>query len=273
MKPRLRGILKILIIFVSVIAAALGGIAWWWSRPVPISYPDHWLDLSLEGEGPFRAGASRVSITPTIDPEGDPIWLAGYQTMRAATGVHDDLWARALVVQAGEVKIAMVAVDVIGIFEHEVITIREALDPDLEVDGIDWEEEYVPEDPKDTAHMIAEAAVEVLRQAKPLRNHLIRFEKQARDFLSKVGHKPLFDKDLEDKRDIIRQRLSDVGHIKNLKRDWIEPLTKQKSSIDRKALEEIGKKFSVSRERIRQIQMKALTKLRRNKEDLQPFFD
>ena len=38
-------------------------------------------------------------------------------------------------------------------------------------------------------------------------------------------------------------------------------------------LEEIGKKFSVSRERIRQIQMKALTKLRRNKEELHPFFD
>jgi hypothetical protein len=118
------------------VAIAVGAVAWWWSRPVPVSHPGYHLDLALDGEGPFRAGASRVPITPILDPEGDPVWLAGYQTMRAATGVHDHLWARALVIQAGEAKIALVAVDLIGVFQHEVITIREALDPQLEIDHV-----------------------------------------------------------------------------------------------------------------------------------------
>lgn len=54
----------------------------------------------------LRAGAAQVVITP---PAGAP--MAGYYYNRAADGVHDDLNARALVLEKDGVKAALVACD------------------------------------------------------------------------------------------------------------------------------------------------------------------
>lgn len=54
----------------------------------------------------LRAGAAEVIITP---PPGAP--MAGYYTNRAATGVHDDLHARALVFEKSGVRVALVSCD------------------------------------------------------------------------------------------------------------------------------------------------------------------
>ncbi len=54
----------------------------------------------------LRAGAAQVVITP---PRGAP--MAGYYTNRAATGVHDDLHANALVFEKDGVRAAVVACD------------------------------------------------------------------------------------------------------------------------------------------------------------------
>lgn len=58
--------------------------------------------------GDFRAGAARVKITP---PDGTP--MAGYFHERGSTGVHDDLWARALALESGGERAALVSCDVI----------------------------------------------------------------------------------------------------------------------------------------------------------------
>lgn len=57
----------------------------------------------------LRAGAAQVVITP---PAGTP--MAGYYFMRAADGVHDDLFAKALVFESHGVKSALVALDLIA---------------------------------------------------------------------------------------------------------------------------------------------------------------
>jgi hypothetical protein len=49
----------------------------------------------------------------------DAFWLAGFGHRRAANGVHDDLWARAIVIDDGNTCLALVALDAIGIF-HEI---------------------------------------------------------------------------------------------------------------------------------------------------------
>jgi len=54
----------------------------------------------------LRAGAATVVITP---PAGAA--MAGYYTNRAATGIHDDLQAKALVFEKDGVRIALVACD------------------------------------------------------------------------------------------------------------------------------------------------------------------
>jgi hypothetical protein len=56
----------------------------------------------------LRVGAAQVEITP---PAGTP--MAGYYSERAAQGVHDDLFAKAIVIESGGVKSALVALDLI----------------------------------------------------------------------------------------------------------------------------------------------------------------
>src|SRR6266498_2861329 len=67
----------------------------------------------------LRVGAARVRITP---PVGAP--LAGYYYNRGADGTHDDLWAKAVVLEKDGVKAAMVACDLIGVPRHIVESAR-----------------------------------------------------------------------------------------------------------------------------------------------------
>ncbi len=75
---------------------------------------------------PFFAGAASVAITPEVRPAGPAIWMAGFGP-RAATGVHDDLFARALVIGSGARSAAIVALDLIGLFHDDVLRIREEI--------------------------------------------------------------------------------------------------------------------------------------------------
>jgi hypothetical protein len=68
--------------------------------------------------GDLRAGAAAVRITP---PEGTP--LAGYYAPRGARGVLDDLHSKALVLEQGGTRVALVVCDLISLPPH---TVREA---------------------------------------------------------------------------------------------------------------------------------------------------
>jgi hypothetical protein len=75
---------------------------------------------------PLRVGFSESDITPQVR-EDRPVWLAGYGQGRAATGVHDPLMARCVVLEDGQRKIALVSVDLIGLQYPETLRIREKL--------------------------------------------------------------------------------------------------------------------------------------------------
>jgi hypothetical protein len=64
----------------------------------------------------------------------DPIFLAGFGDNRRATGYHDRLWARGLVVDGRGGRVAIVALDLIGYFNAEVQTIRALVDPASRID-------------------------------------------------------------------------------------------------------------------------------------------
>jgi hypothetical protein len=63
----------------------------------------------------------------------DPIYMAGFGT-REATGYHDRLWARGMVLGGPGGRVAIVALDVVGYFQNETETIRAML---AEESGID----------------------------------------------------------------------------------------------------------------------------------------
>jgi hypothetical protein len=81
---------------------------------------------AVHADEPLLAAFGERDITPEIT-EGKPVWLAGYGPGRQATGVHDPLFARCVVMRHGPQKIAMVTVDLVGLQYPEVKKIREKL--------------------------------------------------------------------------------------------------------------------------------------------------
>lgn len=75
----------------------------------------------------FTAGAAKANITPR---DFKKIWIAGYGQNRAATGAHDDLWARCFHVQSGEEALTVITLDVVGFFYDDVVLVRKLLTPD-----------------------------------------------------------------------------------------------------------------------------------------------
>lgn len=78
----------------------------------------------------FGAGAARVDLTPSDEEiAAGRIWLGGYGacgfSTRRATGVHDRMAARALVISDGATKLALVMVDAIGVSNRRINTIRD----------------------------------------------------------------------------------------------------------------------------------------------------
>ena len=77
-----------------------------------------------EKERGLQAGAAAVKITPSLDR---PVWIAGYENNRPAQSVHDDLWARAMVLDDGKTRFAVVVCDLVGLSNYRVKRIREQI--------------------------------------------------------------------------------------------------------------------------------------------------
>lgn len=75
----------------------------------------------------LEVGFAAEDITPTVG--GDkPVYIAGYGQNRKATGVHDPLYARAVVLKDGDRKVALVSLDLVGLQYPVVERIRAKLD-------------------------------------------------------------------------------------------------------------------------------------------------
>ncbi len=69
----------------------------------------------------LQAGAAANKITPSKQ-----VYLAGYSPNRPNTGgVYDDIWVRALVLQAGQERLAIAVCDLLGLLRDDVQKIRQ----------------------------------------------------------------------------------------------------------------------------------------------------
>ncbi len=84
------------------------------------------MNVASQAAAPVRVGIGTADITP--DVKKNAVWIAGYGQNRKAAGVHDPLFARALVLNDGTTKIALVAADVVGLQYPTVQEIRKKLD-------------------------------------------------------------------------------------------------------------------------------------------------
>jgi len=142
----------------ALLLAGLGFVA----HAVRDRHPGYALDLALEAgpPGPLEAGFAALPITPEVpdrwtdlDGDGhrsadepfedgngngrfDPVWLAGFHTGRPATDVHDDLWARAMVLGDGVHRVAIVVLDAIGLFHDSVVDVRQRIPAGARIDYV-----------------------------------------------------------------------------------------------------------------------------------------
>jgi hypothetical protein len=84
---------------------------------------DGWIDKN--GDGKYEPSKGDRFEDRNGNGKFDATWIAGYGNKRSAQGVHDDLWARAIVWDDGRSRVALVVLDAIGLFHDDVITIRE----------------------------------------------------------------------------------------------------------------------------------------------------
>ncbi|MEZ5361903.1 MAG: neutral/alkaline non-lysosomal ceramidase N-terminal domain-containing protein [Bryobacterales bacterium] len=78
----------------------------------------------------LRVGSAQVDITP---PKGMP--MAGYYSVRLNEGVHDPLYAKAIVLEVGGKKAAMVSCDLVAIPREFVLEAREIIGRETGVPG------------------------------------------------------------------------------------------------------------------------------------------
>jgi hypothetical protein len=75
--------------------------------------------------GGLQVGFGEADITPKLGAR--PVFLAGFGHNRKATGTHDPLRARAVVLRDGDTKVALASVDLVGFFYPNVLTVRKGL--------------------------------------------------------------------------------------------------------------------------------------------------
>lgn len=124
----------------------------WCGSNMKVRHKGYRADLKIKGGNPesISAGFAAVSITPEVpdrwadknnnaeyepdkgetftDGNGngvfDAVWIAGFGNSRAANGIHDDLWARTMVIDNGKTRLAIVVLDAIGFMNDDIIDVR-----------------------------------------------------------------------------------------------------------------------------------------------------
>jgi hypothetical protein len=132
--PRRRWVAAIITL---VVVGLLGGLSWlgWGLRD---RHPHFVLDVRLSPAltSALRVGFGRQRITPDLSRTARPVYLAGFSHNRRATEVHDDLWAIAAVFDDGTHRVGLVALDAIGLFHDDVVSLRSLAEAPNELDYV-----------------------------------------------------------------------------------------------------------------------------------------
>ncbi|GAB1452682.1 hypothetical protein MASR2M47_27380 [Draconibacterium sp.] len=134
------------------------GLVTWMFMNMRDRHPGYSADLSIANNSPseLKVGFAAVTITPEVpdrwvdanndheynpkdgdtftDGNGngkfDPVWIAGFSNRKPANGVHDDTWARTMIVDDGLTRLAIVSIDAIGFMNDDVLDVRKLIAPE-----------------------------------------------------------------------------------------------------------------------------------------------
>ncbi|MEO0469450.1 MAG: hypothetical protein AAF206_07520 [Bacteroidota bacterium] len=148
-----RWLIRIFLILLVLFAV----IAFWMYTHTWDRFPGYEVDVSIAPRQPktLQIGFAKRSITPEItetwtDVNGDAVfnpddgdtyqdvngngqfdavWMAGFHQGRAANGIHDSIWARVMVIDDGQTRMAIASIDAIGFGHDDVIRVRKKISP------------------------------------------------------------------------------------------------------------------------------------------------
>ena len=146
---------KFLKIFGILVLVIIAGLVTWMFTNMTDRHSGYKADLKIinESPDPLRAGFAAVTITPEVpdrwvdanndaeynskdgdtftDGNGngkfDPVWIAGFSNRRPANGIHDDTWARTMIIDDGKTRLAIVIIDAIGFMNDDVVDVRKMI--------------------------------------------------------------------------------------------------------------------------------------------------
>ncbi|MFA5329726.1 MAG: hypothetical protein WC384_18165 [Prolixibacteraceae bacterium] len=93
--------------------------------PITPEVLDKWIDKN--GDAKYNPKDGDTFTDGNGNGVFDPVWIAGFSNSKAANGVHDDLWARTMVIDDGRIRIALVVLDAIGLMNDNIIDIRQMI--------------------------------------------------------------------------------------------------------------------------------------------------
>ncbi|MEP7273164.1 MAG: neutral/alkaline non-lysosomal ceramidase N-terminal domain-containing protein, partial [Acidobacteriota bacterium] len=89
---------------------------------------------------PFEDDPGNTELDASSAKKYDGVYLAGFGSRRLATGKHDDLWARTIVLDDGRTRFAIVSVDFIGYYSsasyYGISQVQKLVDPRLGIQEI-----------------------------------------------------------------------------------------------------------------------------------------
>ncbi len=117
---------------------------------------DAGMKINNKISSPLKAGFAAVPVTPEVsdswvDKNGDAkynpkdgdtftdnngngifdaVWIAGFSNSKPANGIHDDTWARTMIIDDGKTRLAIVILDAIGFMNDDIIDARKMIPED-----------------------------------------------------------------------------------------------------------------------------------------------
>ncbi|MCY1723196.1 hypothetical protein OU798_22800 [Prolixibacteraceae bacterium Z1-6] len=138
-----------------VLMLVILGLIFWMYGNLKDRHPGYSADLKILTDSPsaLKAGFAAVTITPEVsdtweeknndaeynpkdgdtftDGNGngvfDPVWIAGFSNGKPANGIHDDTWARTMIIDDGKTRLAIVILDAIGFMNDDIVDLRKMI--------------------------------------------------------------------------------------------------------------------------------------------------
>jgi hypothetical protein len=128
------GVVRGVLLLLLVLVIAVGAFVFWNLRDRnPGSEFNVVVKPAASVPAQLRVGFGRRLINPDLSK---PVYVAGFAHNRVATKIHDDIKAVAVVIDDGEHRIGLVALDAIGFFHDQVLDVRRSVPSSARLDYV-----------------------------------------------------------------------------------------------------------------------------------------